>query len=97
MATTAKRVKDAKKAQVFHAQAQPLQAVRTAARFSAQVRSLPLVLPAARAAGGDSRGFEVVLVRKSAKVAEQRLAMSGRFEAAGIDPSRQKTPLRMTT
>ena len=69
MATTAKRVKDGvglqqdnEEAQVFHAQAQPLQALRTSARFSAQVRHMPLVLPAAGAAGGDPRGFEVVVV-----------------------------------
>ena len=49
-------------AEVFDAQAQPLQVLRTSARVSAQVWHLPLVLPPARAARRDSRGFEVELV-----------------------------------
>jgi hypothetical protein len=74
--TTAKRVKDAKiekkfelardkkekTAEVLHAPAQPLQAVRAAARLLAQVRRVPPVLPRAGAARGDSWSFEVVVV-----------------------------------
>src|ERR1700758_5090025 len=54
----------AEETEIFHAQAQPLQVLRTSARVPAQVRHLPLVLPPARAARGDSRGFEVVLVTR---------------------------------
>src|ERR1700739_2998316 len=53
---------EAEETEIFHAQAQPLQVLRTSARVPAQVRHLPLVLPAACAARGDSRGFEVVVV-----------------------------------
>ena len=47
---------------LHHTQAQPLQALRTSTRLSAQIRHLPAVFPGIGAAGRDSGGFEVVLV-----------------------------------
>jgi hypothetical protein len=67
-----------KKAQVLDAQAQPLQALRTPARLSAQVRHLPLVLPPARAARGDSRGFEVFVVTRRWALAVVRNDLAAR-------------------
>src|ERR1700746_595075 len=63
-----KTSKGRKEAQVLFAQAQPLQDLRTSARFPAQVRHLPALLPRAGVAGRDSWSFEVVLVRQSSVV-----------------------------
>ena len=62
MATTAKRVKDARKPKFKSSPAQPLPALRPSARVPAQVRRLPSVLPRAGAQGRDSGRREVKLV-----------------------------------
>ena len=51
-------------AEVQLPQAQPVQAVRAAARISAQVRHLPFVLPGTGSEGRDSGCCEVELVER---------------------------------
>src|SRR5438128_12595996 len=60
-------------AQVLHAQAQPLQAVRTAARLFAQIRHLRSVFPRVGAARSDPWSFKAVLVT-GCKTAARALA-----------------------
>jgi len=54
-----------------------MQAMRTSARISAEVRHVPLVFPAARAAGRNSRGFEVFVVNAPLAACRWSFATAG--------------------
>ena len=65
MATTAKIAKEAEEAEVQGSPAEPLQALRPAARISAQVFVVPDLLPQAGARGRNSRRDQGELVSGS--------------------------------
>ncbi len=62
MATTAKIAKEAKTLKLQDPPPQPVPAVRSPARVSAQVRAVPPLLPGARARGRGDRGHQEQLV-----------------------------------
>ena len=68
MATTAKIAKEAEDAEVQGPAAQPLQALRPAARLPAQVRAVPPLFPPARARRGHRGRDEEQLVSAKCKL-----------------------------
>jgi hypothetical protein len=59
-----KNCQDEQETEVFDPAPQPLQHLRKAARFSAQVWPLPFVLPRVGLEGRDTRCFQVVVVEQ---------------------------------
>ena len=81
MATTAKIAKEAQDAEVQGPAAQPLQALRPAARLHAQVRAVPPVLPQARARRRHRRRDEEQLVGVAGRVTAPDRASLSKSEA----------------
>jgi hypothetical protein len=72
---------ECKEAEVFFAQAQPLQDLWTSTGLFAQVRPVPSVFQDVGAAGRDPRSFEVVLVEKQFSVVGYQLPVRSRSTA----------------